>query len=317
MYRLVAATDGAARLRVTATAPVADGILALTLADEHGRRLPAWTPGAHLDLFLGNGAVRQYSLCGDRADPFRYRVAVLREPAGRGGSAYVHDELRPGDLLGYGGPRNAFPLVPAPHYRFVAGGIGITPILPMLAQAQALGADWTLDYAGRGRRSMAFLGELTRYGDRVRIHAGDERARLDVTGVVAGAGPVYCCGPAPLLAAVTAACADRPPGFLRTERFAAADGGPTRGAPFVVRLARSGRAVTVPADDSVLDALRRDGVPLLSSCRQGVCGTCEVGVLAGRVDHRDSLLDDDERRQGTCMFACVSRAYGDQLVLDL
>jgi len=308
-------------LRVTAKSPAADGVVALELAHPDGARLPDWTPGAHIDLVLPGGVTRQYSLRGDRWDAHRYRVGVLREVAGRGGSAYVHDELQPGDLVGVGGPRNNFPLVPAPRYLFVAGGIGITPLLPMVHQAELLGVEWQLLYGGRRRASMAFLDELAGYGDRVRVVPQDEAGLLDLPGYLGEPRPdtrVYCCGPAPLLAAIEAACADWPAHTLHTERFVAADqGAPVRTAPFDVQLARSGTTVMVHPATSVLDAVAAAGVDVLSSCRQGTCGTCETTVLAGAPDHRDSILTDDERAAGDCMFLCVSRALGDRLVLDL
>ena len=308
-------------LTVAAKAEVADRVVALELAHPDGARLPDWTPGAHIDLVLPNGLTRQYSLHGDRWDAYRYRVGVLREVAGRGGSAYVHDELRPGDLVGVGGPRNNFPLVPAPRYLFVAGGIGITPLLPMLHQAELLGIDWQLLYGGRRRASMAFLDELAGYGDRVRLVPEDEAGLLDLPGYLGEPRPdtrVYCCGPAPLLAAIEAACAGWPAHTLHTERFVAADrGAPVRTTPFEVELARSGTSLTVHPGTSVLDAVAAAGVDVLSSCRQGTCGTCETTVLAGLPDHRDSILTDDERAAGDCMFLCVSRALGDRLVLDL
>src|SRR5829696_5054505 len=158
-----------AALRVTAKEIRADGVLTLELTAPSGGRLRDWTPGSHIDLVLPNGLTRQYSLCGDRWDPSTYRVGVLLEPESRGGSTYVHDDLQVGDLVGVGGPRNNFALVPSEQYRFVAGGIGITPILPMLRQAEMIGADWRLLYGGRQRSSMAFLGELAGYGDRVLV----------------------------------------------------------------------------------------------------------------------------------------------------
>jgi ferredoxin-NADP reductase len=302
------------------TAQSAD-VLTLTLVHPDGHRLPDWTPGSHIDLVLPNGLTRQYSLCGSRWDSHSYRVGVLREPAGRGGSAFVHDELRPGDVVGVGGPRNNFPLVPAPRYLFIAGGIGITPLLAMVHQADLIGADWRLLYGGRRRGSMAFLDELAGYGDRVRVVPQDECGLLPIAEFLGAPRPdtrVYCCGPAPLLAAVEAACADWPPHALRTERFVADDrGAPAREGPFEVRLARTGTTVTVGPGESVLDAVQATGVEVLSSCRQGVCGTCETGVVDGRPDHRDSLLDDDERAAGDCMYICVSRSCTDRLVLDL
>ena len=316
-----AAATSTVALEVVGKTAVAEDVVTLTLASPDGARLRDWTPGAHVDLVLGDGLTRQYSLCGDRWDPFRYTVGVLREPAGRGGSAHVHDVLRPGDRVGVGGPRNGFPLVPAQRYLFVAGGIGITPLLPMLHTAEVLGADWRLLYGGRRRASMAFLDRLAAYGDRVQVVPQDECGLLDLPAFLgepdAGAR-VYACGPAPLLAAVEAACAGWPAHTLRTERFAAAErGAPARTTPFSVELARTGVTVPVAPGASVLEAVAGAGVEVLSSCRQGTCGTCETTVLAGRPDHRDSILDDAERAAGDCMYVCVSRSLDDRLVLDL
>ncbi|MGW0610885.1 PDR/VanB family oxidoreductase [Streptomyces sp. NPDC002788] len=295
----------------------ADQVLALTLRHPLGEPLPPWEPGAHIDVVLGPGLERQYSLCGDTADRSAWRIAVLREPGGRGGSAHVHERLGEGAKLRVRGPRNNFRLEPAPRYRFVAGGIGITPVLPMLAAAEAAGAEWTLLYGGRTRRSMAFGGELARYGDRVTIAPEDEAGLLNLAPVLDDVPPgtlVYCCGPGPLLDAVEARC---PSGMLRVERFRPKEqrtGGDTA---FEVELARSGRKVTVAPDVSVLDAVRAAGVEVLYSCTEGTCGTCETDVLAGEPDHRDSVLTDDERAAGETMLICVSRCRGDRLVLDL
>jgi ferredoxin-NADP reductase len=314
-------TADVATLRVVAKDVRADGVLTLDLAAPSGGRLRDWTPGSHIDLVLPNGLTRQYSLCGDRFDAFGYRVGVLREPSGRGGSAFVHDELAVGDLVGVGGPRNNFPLVPCEQYLFVAGGIGITPLLPMVRQADLLGADWRLLYGGRRRASMAFLDDLAVYGDRVEVRPEDEYGLLDLRtflGEPRDGVKLYCCGPAPLLAAMETVCADWPPYALRTERFVADErGAPVRTAPFEVELARTGRTVTVAPEVTVLDAVGSAGVDVLSSCRQGICGTCETTVLAGEPDHRDTLLDDDERAAGDCMYICVSRSCTDRLVLDL
>ncbi|MFE2515390.1 PDR/VanB family oxidoreductase [Streptomyces mirabilis] len=296
---------------------VADGVLSLTLRHPLGEKLPAWEPGAHVDVVLGVGLERQYSLCGDPADRWAWRIAVLREPDGRGGSSYAHEQLGAGDKVRVRGPRNHFALAPAARYRFVAGGIGITPILPMLAAAQAAGAEWTLLYGGRTRDSMAFTGELERYGDRVTIAPQDECGLLDLDSVLTGVPEgtlVYCCGPGPLLDAVEARC---PAGLLRVERFrpkaqeSGADG------EFEVELARSGRTLTVPADVSVLDTVRGAGVEVLFSCTEGTCGTCETDVLEGTPDHRDSVLTDEEREAGETMLICVSRCLGKRLVLDI
>ncbi|MEU0840826.1 PDR/VanB family oxidoreductase [Streptomyces sp. NPDC005962] len=313
---------GAATLEVSAKERVAEGVVSLTLMRPDGARLPDWTPGSHIDLVLPEGTTRQYSLCGDRWDAHTYRIAVLREPAGRGGSAYVHDQLRPGDRVGVGGPRNHFPLVPSEKYLFIAGGIGITPLLPMVRQAELLGAEWQLLYGGRTRASMAFREELTEtYGERVHIVPQDELGLLDLATPLGGPRPdtkVYCCGPAPLLAAVETACAAWPPYALRVERFtAAARTAPVRETPFEVELRRSGRTVTVTPEVSVLEAVRRAGADVLSSCEQGTCGTCLTPVLEGQPDHRDSVLTDRQRGADDCMFVCVSRSCGDRLVLDL
>ncbi|GAA4683253.1 PDR/VanB family oxidoreductase [Nocardioides nanhaiensis] len=312
---------GQVTLAVAEKTLVAEGVCRLRLVDPAGQRVPDWTPGAHIDLGLPHGLTRQYSLCGDRWDPFAFEIAVLREPAGSGGSAFVHDRLGVGDHVQVGGPRNNFRLVPAEHYLFVAGGIGITPLLPMLEQASRLDTPWTLLYGGRRRASMAFLDRLAVWGDRVLVRPQDTHGLLDLAGVVAGRPPgtkVYCCGPGPLLSAVEEVCTDLPAGHLRTERFSAKEQPrPARTTPYEVELARSGRVLEVPPTVSVLDALGEAGVTVLASCRQGVCGTCETAVLAGDPDHRDSLLDDDERRSGATFFPCVSRSVSDRLVLDL
>jgi ferredoxin-NADP reductase len=310
-----------ATLRVTGKKRVAGDVLTLELASPQGLRLRDWSPGSHIDLVLPNGMTRQYSLCGDRWDPFTYRVGVLREQSGRGGSAFVHDELDVGDQVGVGGPRNNFAMVPSEQYLFVAGGIGITPLLPMVAQAELLGVDWRLLYGGRTRTSMAFLDELSTYGDRVQVVPQDEFGLLDLPAFLGSPRPgvaIYSCGPAPLLAAMEAACAGWPAHTLRTERFVGEElGGPVRTAPFEVELARTGAIVTVTPSTTVLEAVAMAGVDVLSSCRQGICGTCETTVLEGVPDHRDALLDDAERLANDCMFICVSRARSDRLVLDL
>jgi ferredoxin-NADP reductase len=318
-----AASVGAdvATLRVVGKTVVADDVMTLELAAPSGGRLRDWTPGSHVDLLLPNGLTRQYSLCGDRWEASTYRVGVLREPAGHGGSAFVHDELAVGDVVGVAGPRNNFPLVPSEQYLFVAGGIGITPLLPMIAQADLLGADWRLLYGGRRRASMAFLDELAAYGERVQVVPQDEHGLLDLTSFLGEPRPgvrIYSCGPAPLLAAMEAACSEWPPYSLRTERFVADEtGAPVRTTPFEVELARSGATVTVTPDMTIVDALGQVGVEVLTSCRRGVCGTCETTVLDGRPDHRDALLDADEREAADCMYVCVSRSITDRLVLDL
>ncbi|WP_210587820.1 PDR/VanB family oxidoreductase [Streptomyces sp. GESEQ-35] len=307
-----------AELVVDRTESAADGVLALTLRHPLGEELPAWAPGAHIDVVLGPELERQYSLCGDPADRSAWRIAVLREPDGRGGSAYVHGQLGPGGKVRVRGPRNHFALAPAPRYRFVAGGIGITPVLPMLAAAEAAGAEWTLLYGGRSRRSMAFTEELERYGDRVTVAPQDEAGLLDLASVcddLPEGTLVYCCGPGPLLDAVEERC---PAGVLHVERFSPKEQQQTgEDAEFEVVLQQSGRTLTVPPDASVLDTVRAAGIEVLYSCHEGTCGTCETDVLEGTPDHRDSVLTDEEREAGETMLICVSRCRGKRLVLDL
>ncbi|MGV9853043.1 PDR/VanB family oxidoreductase [Streptomyces sp. NPDC003442] len=304
---------------------VASDVVALTLRHPAGRDLPAWEPGAHLDLVLGTGLTRQYSLCGDPADRASWRIAVLRAPAGRGGSAQVHDTLTEGSTVRVRGPRNHFALRPAARYLFIAGGIGITPLLPMTAAADAAGADWRLLYGGRTRASMAFADELAdRHGGKVRLVPQDEEGLLDLMPyLTAPAGPgtlVYCCGPEPLLQVAEEACRGWPEGSLRTERFQPRTddaGGESGSRAFELVLTRSGLTLTVEPERSVLRTVEAAGVPVLYSCEEGTCGTCETDVVEGEVDHHDSVLTDEERASGETMMICVSRCHGPRLVLDL
>jgi ferredoxin-NADP reductase len=309
-------------LVVTSVGRVADDVVAITLADPGGEALPPWTPGAHVDLILEPGLVRQYSLCGSPSDSRTIRVAILKAPGGRGGSAFVHERVHPGSVLRVRGPRNHFPLVSSPRYLFIAGGIGITPLLPMMAEASAAGADWTLLYGGRSRASMAFADELTSYPGRVTLVPQDELGILDLDTALGEPRDdtlVYCCGPEGLLTAVEQRCASWPAGALHLERFAArpaeADAGAEK--PFELVLARSGLTLTVPADRSVFDVVQEAGVSILGSCHEGICGTCEQIVLDGEVDHRDSILTGDERALNETMMICVSRACSERLTLDL
>ncbi|CAN7382925.1 PDR/VanB family oxidoreductase [Microbacterium foliorum] len=309
------------RLRIEEKTLVADDLLTLTLTAADGSRLPDWTPGAHIDLVLPNGLTRQYSLCGDPWDAYRYRIGVLREPAGRGGSQYIHDILTPDMAVGLGGPRNNFALVPSDRYLFIAGGIGITPLLPMLRQAEQMGAEWSLLYLGRSRSTMAFLDELSVYGDRVTIHAADELGRADLGDWLSEQRQdtkVYVCGPARLLDGVDELCGAWRHGWVRMERFSAKEqGSPARSTPFEIEIAGTGKVITVSPEENVVTALRAAGQTVMTSCAIGVCGTCETTVLAGEPDHRDSILDDAERHANNCMFPCVSRARSDRIVVAL
>jgi ferredoxin-NADP reductase len=318
---MTASGEGITRVRVDRKDAIADGVVSLVLRDVTEARLPAWSPGAHVDLVVEGVPTRQYSLCGDPADLSSYRLGVLREVDGGGGSRYVHDVLREGDEVGIQGPRNHFRFVPAPSYTFIAGGIGITPILPMLAAADAADATWRLTYGGRRRTSMAFLDELAPYGDHVRISPQDETGLLDldeILGAPADDALVYACGPEPLLLAVEDRMVTWPRGALHLERFAPKQlTEPERAAAFEVVLAQSGRTLVVPPDRSILSVVEEAGVPVLSSCAHGTCGTCEAAVLEGLPDHRDSVLSPDERAANDAMMICISRSLSDRLVLDL
>ncbi|MDO0915503.1 PDR/VanB family oxidoreductase [Streptomyces sp. DT2A-34] len=294
----------ALRLLVASREEIADGVVQLRL---EGRDLPRWEPGAHLDLVLPSGLVRQYSLCGDPEDSSSYTVATRLVAGGRGGSREVHEQVREGMELQVRGPRNRFPLVEAASYVFVVGGIGITPVLPML-RALPDGAEWRLLYCGRERASMPFLEEVEKLGGGSRVAVVEGRPDLDAfLADVPEDGAVYCCGPEGLMAAVE----ERFP-RVRLERFTPRV---SAGGAFEVELRRSGRTLTVAEDSTVLAAVRAELPDTAYSCEQGFCGTCQQRVLEGEVDHRDELLTDAERADS--MLICVSRARGDRLVLDM
>jgi ferredoxin-NADP reductase len=293
-------------------------VVELTLAPAGGGTFPDWTPGAHVDLILDEDMVRQYSLCGSPGDTSTYKVAVLLAPASRGGSKRVH-ELAEGSTVRVRGPRNHFPLVTAPRYVFIAGGIGITPLLPMIEEVRAAGADWHLHYGGRSRATMAYLDHLAQYGDAVSVVPQDERGLLDIPGILAAPAPgtlVYCCGPEPLLAVCEQTCTAWPAGALHLERFAAKEVDTSEDSDFELVLQRSGIVTVVPAGTTVLQVMRDSGVSVLASCMEGTCGTCETEVVEGEIDHRDSVLDADEQESNEVMMVCVSRCRGPRLVLD-
>jgi ferredoxin-NADP reductase len=314
-------------LLVRGTTWEADGVLSMHLVGPDGGELPSWEPGAHIDLVLPSGQVRQYSLCGPPADRHTYTVAVLLEPAGRGGSREVHETVLTGKTLMVRGPRNRFPLVEAAKYLFVAGGIGITPILAMVRSVSAQGADWHLLYGGRSHSTMAFVDELVELGgSRVEIVPQDERGLLDLDALLSRGtegAEVYCCGPEGLLTATEQAAARR--GLrLHTERFTSAGGQHVIEADdtcevttFEVELRRSGQVVTVPPGRSILDAVRDIAPEVMSSCEEGFCGTCETRVLQGVPEHHDSILSEKERQEGKTMMICVGRSRTPRLVLDI
>ena len=300
---------------------IALDVVEFELRPPGGEELPLWEPGAHIDVITGAGIVRQYSLCGDPEDHTCYRIAVLRDTGGRGGSVWLHERLREGDRIGISSPRNHFPLRSAPRYLFLAGGIGITPLLPMIRRVAVGSAHWSLHYGGRTRASMSYGDELREFGGgRVRLLPFDECGLIDLDSALDEAGPqahVYCCGPEPLIPAAEAA---HPlPGMpLRTERFSPKHvQTPRADTPFTVRIASTGADLVVPVGRSIVDVLIEAGVDILTSCEEGTCGTCETAVLAGRPDHRDSVLTEEEQAASDRMLPCVSRSYTPQLVLDL
>ncbi|WP_432824598.1 PDR/VanB family oxidoreductase [Dactylosporangium sp. CA-092794] len=326
------ATDADARLTARALlvkqvrAEAAD-VVSITLTDPDGAELPEWQPGAHLDLTLPSGRIRQYSLCGDPADRRSYTVAVLREVSGRGGSVELHDTALVGRTLDVRGPRNHFELRPAPSYVFLAGGIGITPILAMVRQVAREGGSWRLLYGGRDCRHMAFVDELLALGAAPgQILPQDVHGLLDLAGAVAQApsdAVVYACGPEGLLRAAEEAC-ERTGHTLCLERFgsqAPKEGSVAQeigtGEQFEVELRRTGVTLVVPPDRTLLSVVLDVAPSVPYSCEEGYCGTCETKVLEGVADHRDDIFTPEERARGATMMICVGRSKSPRLVLDL
>ncbi|MGV9841852.1 cytochrome P450 [Streptomyces fungicidicus] len=303
-------------LEVTERTEASDGVVALTLSHPDGGELPPWKAGAHIDVHVPGGdgevRVRQYSLCSDPEDRTSYRVGVLREQDGRGGSAAVHDTLTAGSRVTVSWPRNNFRLLPSPRYLFIAGGIGVTPVLPMIREAERAGAEWELVYGGRTQASMAFRDELAVHGGRVTVVPQDELGLIDLPGLLGEVREgtlVYACGPEPLLRAVEENTAHWPKNSLRLERFAPKPVVRTvPDTPFEVEFAGSGTVVEVGADETILEAAEKAGLPVVSSCKTGTCGTCETPIVSGRADHRDSILTPSEQEADRTMLICVSRA---------
>jgi ferredoxin-NADP reductase len=310
------------QLQVSSVHREADGVLGLELRSIDESPLPEWAPGAHIEIDLANGLVRHYSLCSSPADADAWRIAVLREPASRGGSKLIHESVRPGDVLSVRGLRNNFALVDSDSYLFIAGGIGITPILPMVHEAARRSTDWTLVYGGRTRESMAFLDQLSGIpGGELHVMPEDEYGLLDLDRFLGAPDPdtaVYCCGPGPLLDAVTQRCKRWPTGALHLERFASSETSTSCGdGEFDVQLARTGKCLRVPADRSLLEVLEEAGYDIDNSCRAGICGTCELAVTDGIPEHNDDVLSDEERESNEIILPCVSRSKSDRLTVDL
>lgn len=308
-------------LRLVSIRHAAEGICLFEFRDPDGALLPSAEPGSHIDLHLPNGLTRSYSLLTPMPRPDHYLIGVKLDPTSRGGSAFLHERLRPGTRLRIGAPSNNFPLNEvADQSVLIAGGIGITPIWSMLQRLQELGRDWRLHYAVRSRAEALFPEALQALGARVVLHCDDTAGSfLDVAGIVAGSAAeadLYCCGPAPMLAAFEAACAGRPPERVHVEYFAPRAAAADEGG-YEVELARSGRVLPIAPGQSILDALLDAGVDCSFACMQGTCGSCETRVLAGEPDHRDALLSAAQRSSGKVMLICCSGSRSDRLVLDL
>jgi ferredoxin-NADP reductase len=294
---------------------IAPDVVALTLADPDGGLLPSWTPGAHIDVRLPSGRRRQYSLCGSPGRRIDYRIAVRRIADGGGGSIEMHDIYDVGDTCEFEGPRNAFYLVTdEKDVLFVIGGIGVTPILPMIQAAHQRGINWRAVYAGRSRDYMPLLDEVLAVApDRVTVWADDEHGRFPTTEeLLAGAGPkaaVYVCAPTAMLETVRAARDEHANAPLHYERFSPPP--VVDGIPFELELARSQRVLSVPPNRSALSVMLDRDPATAYSCQQGFCGTCKVKVLAGDVDRRGRTAEDDDE-----MLVCVSRAKSDRVVID-
>lgn len=303
---------------------IAEGVREITLERIDGRSFPAWVPGSHIDLHVG-GLVRQYSLCGPIEDLHHLQVAVGLAPNSRGGSQWVHADLSRGDELEVGGLRNNFPFLPADGYQFIAGGIGITPLLSMVAGAEFARRPWRLDYGGRTRASMAYAEEVAGIQPGcVSVVPEDQGGMLDLRAIVSRVPAdhlIYACGPAAMLVALREVCADRGVADqLRTESFTPiVEQGPIGRADdeFDVLCAREGSLVRVRADQSILEALEESGLNPEYGCREGTCASCEVAVLDGIPDHRDSVLTDAEKAGNDCIMICTSRSCTPRLVIDL
>ncbi len=313
-------------LRVARIAAVTPRIKSVELVAAAGGPLPAFTAGAHIDIALGNGETRSYSLLNDPTETQRYAIAVLRETDSRGGSTFVHDGLREGDVLESSDPANNFPLNEAgERHILIAGGIGITPLMAMSRRLLARDAEFTLHYCARSRAEAAFIDDIeTALGLRLVTHfdGGDIARGLDVKALLAerpAAAHVYVCGPPGLIRAVREAAAHWPKGSVHYELFrgSEADVAPRSGDQgFDVVLKRAGKTLHVAGDRSILQTLADAGIKVKTLCKEGVCGTCRVGLVAGRADHRDEVLTDEERAR--YIQVCVSRALpGETLVLDL
>jgi len=311
----------ARKVRICEIHSEANEIISLTVEDPNGRKLPRWTPGSHLEVLIGD-FVRKYSLCGAQEDPYRFQIAVLEDLLGRGGSSYIHAHAKAGMLIGINGPKNNFRLdETAVHYTLIAGGIGITPIIAMADRLKRIGRSYEIHYAGRSIENMAFISRLQRdHGNCLHLYPTKGGRRLDLRtcldAVIPG-GKVYACGPERLLNRLSSLTKDWPENVLHVEHFSSDSSrlNPANEVGFDVELRDSGLTIHVPPDKTILQALRNAGVDVQSDCEEGLCGTCEVKLIEGDVDHRDKVLTRSERRENSRMMTCCSRALSGKIVL--
>lgn len=316
------AADPRSVLRVHRIEWAAEGILEIELRDPAGADLVPFAAGAHVDLVLPNGITRSYSLANDPAERHRFVVGVGLDPASRGGSRWLHRDLRVGQTLTVEGPRNHFPLdETAAHTVLIAGGIGVTPIAAMASRLAALGRSFDVHLAVRERSRAAFVERLAGLAPRLDVHVDAEAGGpLDIAAIVAAApagAHFYCCGPLPMLAAFEAATAAIPPERVHVEYFKAKPIEAAAATAFDVEIAGTGRVFHVPADRSIVDVLEAAGVATSASCHEGICGSCECKVVAGEPDHRDQVLTAAEKAAGKTMMICVSRSKGPRLTIEL
>ncbi len=304
----------------------AEGITSFELARADGAPLPAFSAGSHVDVQIPGGLTRQYSLCNDAIEQHRYRIAVLRDPVSRGGSIAMHDAVNEGDVIRISAPKNHFPLQHAPRTLLLAGGIGVTPLLCMAQRLAAINADFTLHYCTRSAERTAFRQEISdsAFADQVRFHFDDGPAeqKLDLPAALAGATPehqLYVCGPAGFIDHVVGAA--KASGWrseqIHLEYFGAAPQDTTGDTGFEVKIASTGKSYTVGATQNIIQVLKDNGIEILTSCEQGVCGTCITRVLEGEPDHRDMYFTDEEKAKNDQFTPCCSRAKSKTLVLDL
>lgn len=311
-------------LRVHALAWEAPGITRFELRDPGGASLPPFSAGAHIDVHVKPDCVRQYSLCNDPAERDRYVIAPQREEKGRGGSIALHDGVRVGDVITVSAPRNHFPLAAgARRHVLLAGGIGVTPMMAMVAHLEREGGAYRLYYCTRSRERTAFLDRLAplvAQGKVVVHHDGGDPSRgLDLRELLREPEPgthVYYCGPAGFMEAVRDATSHWPAESVHFEYFTPpASPGAAAQRPFTIHLERSGVDLAVPADKTIVQVLRENGVFIETSCENGVCGTCLTRYLEGEPEHRDFVLDESDRRE--FVMVCCARAKSDVLTLDL